>query len=87
MARITRSHAQKLVGRHVYAVRKDGTVATGKLVRIAGDKLILQQPRGKKARTQAILPLALFDLLAIGTVGGFGWGGWDGGFGWGGGWW
>ncbi len=87
MARITRSHAQKLIGKHVYAVRKDGSVASGRLVRISGDRLILEQPRGKKAKTHAIIPLALFDLLAIGTVagGGFGWGGW--GSGWGGGWW
>ncbi|WP_372628847.1 hypothetical protein [Cohnella sp.] len=99
MANITRSQARKLVGKHVYAVRKDGSVASGKLVRISGDKLILEQPRGKKARTSAILPLVLFDLLALGTVAGAGWGGgwggggWGGGFGggldggWGGGWW
>ncbi|PRX71702.1 hypothetical protein B0G52_108197 [Cohnella sp. SGD-V74] len=99
MANITRSQARKLLGKHVYAVRKDGSVASGKLVRISGDKLILEQPRGKKARTNAILPLVLFDLLALGTVAGGGWGGgwggggWGGGFGgglgggWGGGWW
>jgi len=92
MAKVTRSQAQRLVGKQVYAVRKDGTIATGKLVRIAGDTLVLEQPRGKKARTSAILPLVLFDLLAIGTVdGGFGWGGgfggWGGGFGGGLGWW
>jgi len=89
MAKITRSQAQRLIGKQVYAVRKDGSIASGKLVRISGDRLILEQPRGKKVRTSAIIPLVLFDLLAIGTVdGGFGWGGgFDGGFGGGFGWW
>lgn len=90
MSRVTHSQAQKLVGRMIYAVRKDGSVASGKLVRISGNELVLERPKGKKVQTQAILSLALFDLLALGTVdGGFGWGypgyGFDG-FGYGG-WW
>lgn len=91
MSRVTRAQAQKLVGKNVYAVRKDGSVVSGKLVRISGNKLMLEQPKGKNVRTKAILPLVLFDLLAIGTVpfgfgggfGGFGpYGGFGGGFGW-----
>jgi len=97
MSRVTRTQAQKLVGKQIYAVRKDGTVVSGKLVRISGNKLMLEAPKGKTVRTKAIIPLVLFDLLAIGTVpfagfGGFGGGfgpyGYGGGFGGGfGGWW
>ncbi len=101
MSRITRSQARKLVGKQVYAVRKDGSVASGKLVRILGNQLVLEQPRGKKVQTKAIIPLVLFDLLALGTVaggyggyGGYGYGGGYDGFGYGGydgyyggGWW
>jgi uncharacterized membrane protein YgcG len=92
MARITRSQAQKMVGKSIYAVRKDGSVVSGKLVRVQGNQLVLEQPKGKKVQTKAILPLVLFDLLAIGTFdGGFGFGrgfgfggGFGGGFGFGG---
>ena len=93
MSRVTRSQARALVGKTIYAVRKDGSVVSGKLVRIHGNRLVLEAPAGKKVKTKAILPLVLFDLLAIGTVpfaGGFGgFGGFGGGFGWGGGglWW
>lgn len=89
MARVTKSQAQKLVGRHIYAVRKDRSVVYGKLVAIKGDSLILERRKGKQVQTKAIIPLVLFDLLAIGTApyayGGWGgWGGWGGGLG---GWW
>jgi hypothetical protein len=80
MSRVTRAQAQKLVGRKVYAMRKDGSIVSGKLVRISGDTLILAQPKGKTVRTKAIIPLVLFDLLAIGTTP-FGFGGFGGGFG------
>jgi len=96
MSQVTRAQAQKLIGKNVYAVRKDGSVVSGKLVRISGNKLMLEAPKGKTVRTKAIIPLVLFDLLAIGTYpyGGFGGGfgpyggnnvyGYGGGFG---GWW
>jgi len=65
----TDRQASRLIGKQVYAVRKDGSVATGKLVRIQGDRMILQPTdKGKKVRTKAIIPLVLFDLLAIGTA-------------------
>ncbi len=85
MSRVTRAQARKLIGRNVYAVRKDGSVISGKLVRISGNRLMLEAPRGKTVRTKAIIPLVLFDLLAIGTVpfagfGGFGPFGFGGGF-------
>jgi hypothetical protein len=86
VSRITRSQAQKMVGKQIYAVRKDSSVVSGKLVRIQGNQLILEQPKGKKVQTKAIVPLVLFDLLAIGTFdGGYGYGyGFDG---YGDGWW
>ncbi|MCC3374974.1 hypothetical protein [Cohnella sp. REN36] len=85
MSRVTHKQAKPLVGRQVYALRKDGSVVSGKLVQIRGNVLVLQQPKGKKVQTKAILPLVLFDVLAIGTTPfwGFG-GGWGYGFG---GWW
>jgi len=68
MRTVTKREASKLLGKHVYAVRKDGSIATGKLVRIQGNRLLLQPSgKGKKVSTKAILPLVLFDLLAIGT--------------------
>ncbi|MBB6633644.1 50S ribosomal protein L33 [Cohnella thailandensis] len=90
MSQVTREQAAKLVGKTIYAKRKDGSVVSGKLVRLSGNELILEVPTGKKARTKAIIPLVLFDLLAIGTTpfgfGGFGgWGGYNGFYG--GGWW
>lgn len=88
--------ARKLIGKQVYCLKKDGTVASGKLVKVSGGRLHLAQPKGKKVRTQAVLPLVLFDLLAIGTspyaygypgyYGGYGPGyGYGGGLGYGGG--
>lgn len=78
---VRKQDAMKLVGKHIYAVKKDGTVATGKLVKISGGKLFLEQQKGKKVRTSAVIPLVLFDLLAIGTApfaGPFGFGGFGG---------
>ncbi|WP_217597383.1 hypothetical protein, partial [Cohnella sp. GbtcB17] len=73
-----------------YAVRKDRSVVYDKLVGIKGNSLILERGRGKQVQTKAIIPLVLFDLLAVGTAP-FAYGGWGGGFGggfggWGGGW-
>jgi len=73
--RITASQARKLVGKTVYAMKKDGTIVSGKLASVKGSKLYLTTAKGKAA-TKAIIPLVLFDLLAIGTApyayGGFG---------------
>jgi hypothetical protein len=85
MSTVSRSQAQALVGQRICALKRDGSVVHGRLVRIRGDELILE-PLDGKARTKAILPLALFDLLAIGTLpfAGFGFGGFGfpyGGFG------
>ncbi|WP_284643911.1 hypothetical protein [Paenibacillus silviterrae] len=76
---VRKKDVKKLVGKHIYAVRKDGSVVEGKLVRVSGGKLFVAQRKGKQAKTSAIAPLVLFDLLAIGTApyayGGYGYGG------------
>jgi hypothetical protein len=85
---VTKKHVMKLVGKNIVAVKKDGTKVTGKLLRISGNRLILQRVSGKKVQTKAIIPLVLFDLLAVGTsphaYGGYGYGGpYGGGYGYG----
>ncbi|MGG4481359.1 hypothetical protein [Paenibacillus illinoisensis] len=65
---VTRREALKFVGKNIVAVKKDGTRVTGKLLKVSGNKLVLKRVNGKKARTKAILPLVLFDLLAIATL-------------------
>lgn len=85
---VNAKEAKKWIGQEIVAVRKDGTQVAGKLVSISGNKLILEPLGGKEAGTRAILPLVLFDLLAIGTLpfagGGFGGpyggGGYQGGY-------
>ncbi|MFF2908842.1 hypothetical protein [Paenibacillus sp. NPDC057934] len=89
---VTKKQVMKLVGKHIVAVKKDGTKVSGKLVRISGNRLILQRSSGKKVQTKALIPLVLFDLLAVGTApyayggyggapyggGGYGYGGYGG---------
>ncbi|NUU59318.1 hypothetical protein [Paenibacillus agri] len=94
---VTKKQVMKLVGKHIVAVKKDGTKVSGKLVRISGNRLILQRSNGKKVQTKALIPLVLFDLLAVGTApyayggyggtpygGGYGYGGYGPGYGYGG---
>ncbi|MEK4854030.1 hypothetical protein NST04_29610 [Paenibacillus sp. FSL H7-0756] len=76
---VTKQQVRKLIGKHIVAVKKDGSKVTGKLVRISGNRLILQRISSKKVQTKALIPLVLFDLLAIGTApygygGGYGYG-------------
>ncbi|RKP53903.1 50S ribosomal protein L33 [Cohnella endophytica] len=89
MSRITRSQASHFIGKQIYAVRKDGSVASGKLVRIQGNRVALEQPKGEKAQIKLILPLVLFDVLAVDGgygygdgygYGGYGYDGFDGGW-------
>ncbi|QGQ98527.1 hypothetical protein EHS13_28430 [Paenibacillus psychroresistens] len=80
---VSKEEAKKWIGRNIDAVKKDGTVVTGKLVGIKGSRLIFAAQKGK-VHTKAIIPLVLFDLLAVGTAGaygGYGYGGYGGGFG------
>ncbi|MZQ83596.1 50S ribosomal protein L33 [Paenibacillus sp. 5J-6] len=85
-SQIRKSDVRKLVGKQIVALKKDGTSVSGKLVRISGNTLIVSPQKGKKVQVKAIIPLVLFDLLAIGTApfgfgGGFGYGGFGPGFG------
>lgn len=65
---VTKKQVMKLVGKNIVALKKDGTRVTGKLLRISGNQLVLQRVSGKKVQTKALIPLVLFDLLAIGTA-------------------
>jgi len=59
---VTKKQVMRLVGKQIIAVKKDGTQVTGKLLRVSGNRLILQRVSGKKVQTKAIIPLVLFDL-------------------------
>lgn len=87
MRGVTKAQASKLIGKRIYALHKNGSVASGKLIRISGNRLVLERPKDKKVKTKAIIPLVLFDLLTIGTApyayGGYPYGGY-GGYGYGG---
>lgn len=77
---VTKTQVMKLVGKNIVAVKKDGSRVMGKLLRVSGNRLILQRISGKKVQTKALIPLVLFDLLAVGTApyaygGGYGYGG------------
>ena len=79
---ITKQQVRRLVGKKIYAVKKDGTVVIGKLRKLSGNRLIVEQASGKRAKTNLFIPLVLFDLLAIGLLSEFGHGfGGFGGFG------
>jgi hypothetical protein len=78
---VTKKQVMKLVGKNIIAVKKDGTKVSGKLLRISGNRLILQRSSGKKVQTKALIPLVLFDLLAVGTAPYAGYGGGYGGYG------
>jgi hypothetical protein len=80
---ILKKDVRKMLGKTVYAVKKDGITVNGKLVRINGNQLILAPKKGKLVKTSALIPLVLFDLLAIGTTpyAGYGYGGYQYGYG------
>ncbi|NMO96087.1 hypothetical protein [Paenibacillus lemnae] len=65
---VSKHEANKYVGKQIIAYKKDGSVVKGKLIRISGDRLILEGIKGKRVKTKALAPLVLFDLLAIGTA-------------------
>jgi hypothetical protein len=89
---VSKAQVRKLIGKPIYAVKKDGAKVSGILRGIRGNELILELPKNKKVKTKAIIPLVLFDLLAVGTYsggyggyspygyGGYGYGGYGGGF-------
>jgi|GEM_PF-201066 len=81
MRNVSEHEVRKLIGKTIYATRRDGSVVVGKLMRVDHNKLYVETVGNSKGvQTRAILPLILFDLLAIGLFAGGGWGG-----GWGGG--
>ncbi len=65
---LCKEQIKSLIGKKVYVTKKDGTTVTGKLRQVKGDTLTLTPLRSNKVQTKAILPLVLFDLLAIGTA-------------------
>ncbi|TBL69325.1 50S ribosomal protein L33 [Paenibacillus thalictri] len=78
MQTVKKRDVEKLLGKRIYAMKKDGTMVTGKLVHVKGNQLYLTPlKKSKNVRTSAIIPLVLFDLLAVGTYGG-GYGGFGG---------
>ena len=64
---ITRTALINQLGKEVCIVKNNGRLLNGKLVKVKGNRLFLQQKYadGKKARTSALVPLVLFDLLAV----------------------
>ncbi|WP_336774698.1 hypothetical protein [Paenibacillus sp. MMO-58] len=71
---VSKKQISKYYGKKIYAVKKDGTIVTGTLTQVQGNRVILTQLRsekGKAVETKCFLPLFLFDLLAIGLFDGF----------------
>ena len=66
---IKKTEVKKLTGRIIYTINKKGMRISGKLVRISGNKLYIRPAsiNNKQVQINAIIPLVLFDLLAIGT--------------------
>lgn len=81
---VSKKQISKYYGKKIYAVKKDGTIVTGTVTQIRGNRVILTQYRqgkGKTVKAKFLIPLLLFDLLAIGLFAGFGGvGGFGGGF-------
>ena len=69
---ISKQQISKYRGKKIYAVKKDGTVVTGTLAQIQGNRLIFKPEKGKNVQTKALIPLVLFDLLAVGLYSGYG---------------
>ncbi|GAE05666.1 hypothetical protein JCM10914_1780 [Paenibacillus sp. JCM 10914] len=65
---VSKAKVKSYVGKEIVAYKKDGSSVTGKLIRVSGNRLYVEPKTNKKVQVKAILPLALFDLLAIGTA-------------------
>jgi hypothetical protein len=77
MAKRKVAQVKTLIGKTIVACKKDGTLISGKLVSVKGNRLYVQ-PKGKHVRTKGLLlPLLLTDLAAVGAGYG-GYGGYDG---------
>ncbi|PWW07472.1 hypothetical protein DFQ01_102367 [Paenibacillus cellulosilyticus] len=77
---VSEYEAKQLVGKTIYATKRDGTTVVGRLMRVDDHTLYVETIGNNSGgvQTRAILPLILFDLLAIGLFAGGGWG-WGGG--------
>ncbi|WP_308634041.1 hypothetical protein [Paenibacillus silvisoli] len=83
---VSKKQLSKYYGKKIYVVKKDGSVVTGTLTQVQGNRVVLTQftQENGKAKAKFLIPLLLFDLLAIGLFAGFGgfgaFGGFDGDF-------
>lgn len=68
MRGVTKGQAKGLIGKHIYVKHKNGSVFSGKLLEVKGDELVFHEENRNKVKTKGIIPLVLFDLLAIGTL-------------------
>lgn len=50
---VTKRDAEKLLGKDIVAYKKDGSIVTGKLVKISGNRLYVRQKSGKKSAYQS----------------------------------
>ncbi|PZD94610.1 hypothetical protein DNH61_16740 [Paenibacillus sambharensis] len=67
MAKVTLKQVRGLVGKDIVAVLSSGARVSGRLERVSRGRLYVRPAgKGKKVRVKAILPLLLYDLLAVG---------------------
>lgn len=52
---VTKRDAEKLLGKDIVAYKKDGSIVTGKLVKISGNRLYVRQKSGKKCIPKRLL--------------------------------
>ncbi len=67
---ISHERMKSLVGKSVFAIRRDGSRVEGTLVGIQNGQLMLQsKPVAKKMSvSNIVMPLVLYDLLVIGLL-------------------
>lgn len=71
MHKVSKRQIRKLIGKSIYAVRQDGSVIRGKLIRVQGNTMYMapiKKTRGKTVQTKFIFALALFSIVAIGAL-------------------
>ncbi|CAM4341234.1 hypothetical protein [Paenibacillus tarimensis] len=77
MAKVSVKQVRSLVGKDIVTVLSSGAKVSGRLERVDRGRLyVIPAGKGKKVRVKALLPLLLYDLLAIGAqpYGGAGYG-------------
>lgn len=69
------AQVRALLGRNIRCSMKNGCSIVGKLEKVQGGKIYVRPcAGGKSVRTKALLPLALFDVAALGAAGAYGYG-------------